>query len=240
MGTSLSIISGKGGVGKTFLSINLSLAMAQFGRKILLVDGNVEQPNVGLGLNVDFVENSIHDYLAGKKTHEDIISSYHSIDVIYGDVDPKALHGVDTQRFRELLKSLRDRYDVIVVDTPPGFCDTLLAPFYEVENSIVVVTPNILSVVDAMRAKVISNRLKSRILGIVVNNITREKYITNESIEFAMNSKVLVEIPYDERIIDTMATGEPLLIKYPKSRASVKIMELAALLLGEEYGGEKK
>ncbi len=240
MGTTLGIISGKGGVGKTFLSINLSLAMAQFGRKILLIDGNIEQPNVGLGVNVDFVENSIHDYLAGAKGHEDIISKYENIDVIYGNVDPKALQGVDTQRFRDLIKNLVDSYDVIVVDSPPGFCDTLLAPIYEVENSIIVVAPNILSVVDAMRAKVIAKRLKSRIIGVVVNNVTREKYMTNENIEFALNSKVLVEIPYDERAVDSLATGEPLLLKYPKSRVATKIMELAALLLGEEYGGGEK
>ena len=231
MGTSLTIISRKGGVGRTFISVNLAFAIATLGKKVLLIDGNIEQPNVGLAMNIDSSEATIHHYLAGKKELDEVISKYEGIDVIYGNIEFQSLSDIDTEKFNDIIKKLVDEYDVIVIDSPSG-CDTILAPFQSQENALVVVTPNILSVVDGMRAKNISKKLGSKILGVVVNNTAQKKYLTNENIEFALNSKVLEEIPYEEKVETSLAMGEPLILKYPTTTAAKKIIDLAHILIG--------
>ncbi len=231
MGTSLTIISRKGGVGRTFISINLAIAIATMGKKVLLIDGNIEQPNVGLAMNIDSSEATIHHYLAGKKELDEVISKYDGIDVIYGDIEFQSLSDIDTEKFNDMIKKLIDGYDVIVIDSPSG-SNTIFAPLQSQENALVVVTPNILSVVDGMRAKNISKKLGSKIVGVVVNNTAQKKYLTNENIEFALNSKVLVEIPYEEKVETSLAMGEPLILNYPNTTVAKKIINLAHILIG--------
>lgn len=231
MGTSLTIISRKGGVGRTFISINLAIAIATMGKKVLLIDGNIEQPNVGLAMNIDSSEATIHHYLAGKKELDEVISKYDGIDVIYGDIEFQSLSDIDTEKFNDMIKKLIDEYDVIVIDSPSG-SNTIFAPLQSQENALVVVTPNILSVVDGMRAKNISKKLGSKIVGVVVNNTAQKKYLTNENIEFALNSKVLVEIPYEEKVETSLAMGEPLILNYPNTTVAKKIINLAHILIG--------
>ncbi len=231
MGTSLTIISRKGGVGRTFISVNLAIAIATMGKKVLLIDGNIEQPNVGLAMNIDSSEATIHHYLAGKKELDEVISKYDGIDVIYGDIEFQSLSDIDTGKFNDMIKKLIDEYDVIVIDSPSG-SNTIFAPLQSQENALVVVTPNILSVVDGMRAKNISKKLGSKIVGVVVNNTAQKKYLTNENIEFALNSKVLVEIPYEEKVETSLAMGEPLILNYPNTTVAKKIINLAHILIG--------
>ncbi|GCC10293.1 septum site-determining protein MinD [archaeon] len=231
MGTSLTIISRKGGVGRTFISVNLAIAIATMGKKVLLIDGNIEQPNVGLAMNIDFSEATIHHYLAGKKELDEVISKYDGIDVIYGDIEFQSLSDIDTEKFNDMIKKLVDEYDVIVIDSPSG-SNTIFAPLQSQENALVVVTPNILSVVDGMRAKNISKKLGSKIVGVVVNNTAQKKYLTNENIEFALNSKVLEEIPYEEKVETSLAMGEPLILNYPNTTVAKKIINLAHILIG--------
>lgn len=231
MGTSLTIISRKGGVGRTFISINLAIAIATMGKKVLLIDGNIEQPNVGLAMNIDSSEATIHHYLAGKKELDEVISRYDGIDVIYGDIEFQSLSDIDTEKFNDMIKKLIDEYDVIVIDSPSG-SNTIFAPLQSQENALVVVTPNILSVVDGMRAKNISKKLGSKIVGVVVNNTAQKKYLTNENIEFALNSKVLEEIPYEEKVETSLAMGEPLILNYPNTTVAKKIINLAHILIG--------
>ena len=81
------IASGKGGVGKTFVSLNLATALSQFGRDVILVDANLSTPHIGMHLGSTTFPVTIHDVLQGKKhIHQALYQHPSKITVVPGSV----------------------------------------------------------------------------------------------------------------------------------------------------------
>ncbi len=148
----VAVTSGKGGVGKTTISVNLSIAFAQQGCRVLLVDADLGMANVHVfaGLQpratlLDFID-------GGRALSEVIVPGPGGIDVICGpsgisraaDLDPRRIEG-----FGRELAQCGDRYDVLVLDTGAGISAQVLQFLAMAEAIVVVATPNLASTLDA-------------------------------------------------------------------------------------------
>ena len=128
-GKIMAVANQKGGVGKTTTAINLSACLAELNKKVLTIDldpqGNTTS---GLGIEKNNTKNTIYDVLVGQKEIEDCIitGALPNLDVLPSTVDLSGaeieLIGVERKEYilRDAVRSIRDRYDYILIDCPPS------------------------------------------------------------------------------------------------------------------------
>lgn len=129
MGVIITVANQKGGVGKTTTAINMSAALAEKGKKILLVDidsqGNTTS---GLGIEKNELESTTYELLIGETSTDDCLihTDYKNLDVLPSNVDMAAaeIELLDEEnrefKLRHILRPLKKNYDFIVVDCPPS------------------------------------------------------------------------------------------------------------------------
>ena len=166
----IAVGAGKGGVGKTTVSVNLAIALSQLGARVAMIDGDVYGPNVPIMLGI-----STQLQTDGKKIipAEQYGIQLVSMGFLTQDDSPviwrgPMLHGVIQQFFREV------RWvdvDYLIVDLPPGTGDIALSlsQSVHVSGSVVVTTPQTVSVADTRRAVRMYQKLNIQTLGLVEN-----------------------------------------------------------------------
>ena len=127
MGKILAVVNQKGGVGKTTTAVNLTAALAEAGKKVLLCDFDPQaNATSGLGVNKRKLRNSIYDVIINDVPAESVVVSTKFGDVLPASAD---LAGAAVEllsvegpnyRLRNALATLKDRYDVILIDCPPS------------------------------------------------------------------------------------------------------------------------
>ena len=167
----IAVGSGKGGVGKTTLSVNLALALARLGFKVGLLDADIYGPNVPLMLGATGEPELTADNLI-------VPAERYGVRVIsVGYLNPgdkplvwrgPMLHGVIKQFLGQVALG---RLDYLVVDLPPGTGDVVISLTQTVPltGAIVVTTPSDVSLQDARKAIEMFNQVRVEILGIVEN-----------------------------------------------------------------------
>jgi chromosome partitioning protein len=181
--TIIALCNQKGGVGKTTTAINLGAALAELGRRVLLVDFDPQGSlSVGLGVNPHTLENSIYNVLLRRDTEvEKVINSTNldNLDILPSNIDLSAAEVqlvsevAREQTLLRVLEKIRDRYDVILIDCPPSLglltinaltaSDKVLMPLeceFFALRGIALLTDTIAKVQDRLNAKL-------EVLGIV-------------------------------------------------------------------------
>ncbi len=108
--------------GKTFISSNLAQTFANHGEKTLLIDGDLRLPNVARSLGIDDEEHDLLKYMSGDKSLDDVIIKdiHNGLDVLVcSDGVGNSTEIINSKKFKEMIETLRGRYDKIVIDTPP-------------------------------------------------------------------------------------------------------------------------
>ena len=235
----IAVGAGKGGVGKTTVAVNVAVALARYGGRVGIIDGDVYGPNVPIMLGVDAQLES-----DGKKI---VPAEKHGIRVVSmgfltGDDAPiiwrgPMLHGVVRQFFRDVRW---DELDYLVVDMPPGTGDVALSlsQTVPVAGAVVVTTPQTVSLADSRRAVGMYRKLNIPTLGIVENMsyfvcpaCEHETDIFGkgggERVAEELGVPFLGRIPIYEPIRVGSDTGTPIIDAEPDSPAAQAIMQVA-------------
>lgn len=139
-------------------------------------------------------------------------------------------------RLENALEILIESADILLIDAPAGLEKDALAAIAAAQEMILVTTPEVPSISDALKTKIIANRLGVDILGVVINREQHDKtFLTISEIETILEVPVIAVVPEDTEVSRAAAFGEPLVVKNPKSPTSNAIMQLGADLIGEEY-----
>jgi flagellar biosynthesis protein FlhG len=149
-GRTIAIGGGKGGVGKTLIAVNLSLALARMEKQITLLDGDIGNCNCNTLLGITRVDSSLEDYLRGERSLEEITVStvYPGLRLVCG-----AQNKVDALLATEMSRLLDDirqvEADALVIDLGAGMSDETLDLYRLADDKIIVVTPQITSLQNA-------------------------------------------------------------------------------------------
>lgn len=148
----IAVASGKGGVGKTNISVNISVALAKAGGRTLLVDCDMGLANAAILLGIDPVW-TIGDLLAGRCTINDLVhegpAGLHFIPGHSGTGSGSTLSASERRRLFDALQPWFDNFDHVVIDIGSGIEATALALIAEADVPLIVVTPEPTSFVDA-------------------------------------------------------------------------------------------
>jgi flagellar biosynthesis protein FlhG len=148
----LAVASGKGGVGKSHVSLSIALSLADLGRKILLIDGDMGLANLHILCGLHPVKD-LDDVLAGRcEPHEAILSVEAGVDLLPAASGVANLSALPAARLRDLslsLSRLQSGYDLAVVDTGAGIGDTTLNLVLASDRLLVVTTPEPTAQADA-------------------------------------------------------------------------------------------
>jgi len=174
----ISVTSGKGGVGKTSLVCNMALALQARGRKVLILDADLGLSNVDI-LFAQKTENHLLDLIEGRKKIEEVLHSVDKgIDLLSGGsglVELSRINAFQRRQLVETLDSLDGKYDYMLIDTAPGISDNVLHFNTAAEKSAVVITPDPASLTDAYALiKVLHQEHQEKHFSIVCNQVRDE------------------------------------------------------------------
>ena len=206
MGRTISIVSGKGGVGKTTIACGVALALAKSGESVCLVDLDVGLNNIDVILNLDNkVVYDLGDCVAGRcRIKQALIGDsrcenlYLLPSVRYSEIK---LENVDV---KEIVKRLSDVFDYVIVDAPAGVGQNFEIAINSCLETIVVVTPHVTSLRD-------SDKVISRLKGVgvtpkvVINRIrgdmvARKEMLNHCQIEKLLKTQILGVVPESDDI----------------------------------------
>lgn len=226
----IAVASGKGGTGKTTVSINLGLALSRIGKDVIVVDSNINNAHLGLHLGFPILETTLHDVLEGKKSIIDAAYLHHSgIKIIPSSVSVNKK--ADPGKLMAALRDLEKLKSTVIIDTAPGLGIEALAGLKSAEETLIVTTPDLLSVTDALKTIKIAEELGSTVIGVVLNKTRKDSMeMSVNEIEEILEKPVLGAIPEDNNVRRALHMKNPLLYLYPKSKASVAFEKLALKL----------
>lgn len=233
----ISVASGKGGVGKTTITANLGVALANYGKETIVLDADVAMANLELILGMEGRSITLHDVLSGEASIDDAIyEGPGGVKVVPAGISLEGLRKVKLDKLEDALETLIEDADILLIDAPAGLEKDALAAIAAAHEMLLVTTPEVPSISDSLKTRIIASKLGVDILGAVVNREQHDKtFLTLDEIEAILEVPVIAVIPDDPEVSRAAAFGEPIVIKNPKSPTSNAIMQLAADMIGEEY-----
>ncbi|TDT50594.1 MinD/ParA family protein [Fonticella tunisiensis] len=240
----ITVSSGKGGVGKTNLVINLASSLKKRGMKVAVLDADFGMANVDIlyGINAEY---SIYDILHNnKEINEVMVLTDDGIVVIPGGSGIKELSELDADMRKKLIKEFEKLHDIdiLLVDTGAGMSSTVLN-FIEVADVVVIVTnsePTALTDAYSLIKVVLKGNINSNI-NVVINrarNIkdardTFDKLKRTVDAFIGREIKYLGYIPDDQKVGQAVREQKPFIITYPRCEASICIHKISSELLGK-------
>lgn len=241
----IAVTSGKGGVGKTQLSANLAVLMAQQGQRVLLLDADLGLASLDLAFgvrpNVDMLS-----VMRGQCTVEDVLvetaAGVQLLPACPGRFEMANLSNIEHARLMSLVRGLSTRFDVWVIDTGAGIGSNSVSFAAAADEVVLVATPEPTSLRDAYAmAKVLHRRSGVVRISLVANQVANE----TEGIEvyerlqaivsrfLSLNLSYLGSVPRDEAIVRGVARGEPCVLNSPRSPASRALAKLCRRLIAQ-------
>lgn len=234
----VTVTSGKGGVGKTNLSANLSLHLAALGYRACIFDADLGLANINILLGL-YPEHTIEDVILNKKSLSDvIIKNYQGIDVIPGSSGVEKIANIEADQLEHLIKSfsILDDYDFLFFDTSAGVSKHVIPFCLSSSEIILIITPEPTSLTDAYALlKILCLNGLETSVKIVVNQckntaIAKQTYSKfKEVVKKYLSTDVqpLGVIIEDPKISDAVRMQQPFISLFPETIASKCIRVIA-------------
>ncbi|MBN2421757.1 cell division ATPase MinD [Candidatus Woesearchaeota archaeon] len=231
------VASGKGGVGRTTTAINLATALNSFGREVILVDANLSTPHIGIYLGSTKVPVSLHDVLSGEKHIKEALYQHRNgLKVIPASISIKNLKKIKPNLLEKYIQELTGSAEIVIVDSAAGLGEEPLSAIKACDEVIIVTTPDLASVTDALKTIKLCEEHNKKIFGIIVNKVKKDDFeMAKENIEFILENTVIALIPDDDTVRQSLYLKTPVTYSHPNTPAAIGFKKLAANILGEKY-----
>lgn len=243
----LAITSGKGGVGKTNLAVNLAIALQDMGYRVLIVDADFGLGNVDIMLGLSPIYNLSHVIFHNIDIYDVIIRGPSDIMILPGGSGLLKLANIQSSELDKLIGELikiNDIVDIILIDTGAGLSTQNVKMILAANEAILVTTSEPTSLMDAYgMVKVVSsmdNRVNFNLMMNMVEDIN-DAHIAIRNFQKAGKQFLDVEISElglienSSAVSKSIRTQSPFILKYPNSRATKQLRNIANNLVEEPY-----
>lgn len=235
------ITSGKGGVGKTTTAINLGAAMNYFNQDVLIIDGNLSTPNIGIHLNSPEVPINLNHVLLKKASPSEAVYEHDSgLKIVPSSLsikDSKKLNLNDLKNFKD---EFSDIADVVIVDCAAGLGQEALSAIEMADELILVTNPEMPAIADALKTIKTAEQLKKTITGVIVTRVKKNKFeLQPETVKDMLEIPILGMVPEDKTIQMALGAKDAVVHIFPKSKPARAYKEIVAKLLELEYDSNK-
>jgi septum site-determining protein MinD len=232
--TVYAIASGKGGVGKTTTTVNLGTALAGVGNRVVIVDVDLGMANLAGFVSLNAGETSLHDVLGGSATVDQATYELaNGIWAIPSGVDLDGYADVATEGLTSVIADLRERFDYVLLDVGAGVSHETVLPLGLADATLLVSTTEPASIQDARKTVDLVGRAGGHVGGVVVTRTRSTDPVSPDAVAEKTGEDLLVGVPEDPKVRESVHAGTPLVVHAPKSPASKAYRYLAARLLGQ-------
>ncbi len=252
----ITITSGKGGVGKSNVAINLGIQLRKMGLNVIILDADFGLANIEVMFGT-IPKYNLKDTIEGKKSLKEIITEGPmGVQFISGGNGVEGLANLSKVQLGNLLRGMEqldELADVILIDTGAGISDSVLEFVASGNEVLLVTTPEPTSLTDSysllkalnnhsgfskenIEIKIIANKVSNMVEG--RNLYTKLNLVTERFLQMPLG--FLGSIPMDEQIIKAIMRQIPISISYPNARASKAFEKMSAQLNGTMISENRK
>lgn len=243
----ITVTSGKGGVGKTNVTINLAITLSEMGYRVVILDADFGLANIDVLFGI-IPKFTLLDVIRNKKNILEILSDGpKNTKFISGGSGVEDLVKLDKQQIMKFVENmaLLDKIaDVIIVDTGAGLSENVMSFIMAADEVLLVTTPEPTSITDAYALiKMVSNRDKTKKIRVIVNraeNSGEASDVLNKLVLVAEKFLgILLEpagyILHDDAVVKAVKQQKPFTISFPKCQAAKNIREISVKLAERDY-----
>ncbi len=233
----ITVISGKGGVGKTTTVTNLGMALMKQNNNVIILDANVTTPNLSLHLGIPFYPVTIHDVLKGRADPMEAVYQHPSgLKIIPASLKTDELAETNVENLHRVMLNLLGRADIIIIDAAAGLGKEALSAINVADEIIVVTNPELPAVTDALKTIRIADQFGTPVLGVVINRYKGLKHEMNiEDIRSMLETNIISVVPEDIAVPRSITEKTPVVKHRPTSKSARKFKELAAKVTGSDF-----
>lgn len=246
----ITVAMRKGGSGKTTTTINLAAALAQRGKKVLLVDLDPQaNATAAVGVNPLDVKHHVGDLLSSEDVYpmDVIVQTPHGLDLMPSHVDLAKIEGGmqthDVYALKTLLEPLKTQYDYIIVDTPPSESNLTASALAFANEVIIPLQAHYFAIEGLAQALDMISKVKRglnkniKVAGILPTMVNSRTNISKVVIEAARDAHGKLVYPfvvdYSVRHPEATLEGVPLVLNDPKHSGAVAYIKLAEAIDNE-------
>ncbi len=235
------ITSGKGGVGKTTTAINLAAAMHYFGEDVLIIDGNLSTPNVGLHLNSPEVPINLNHVLKDKADVFEAVYQHESgIKILPSSLSIKELKRTKPEKMKKFKKDFKKMANKIIVDSSAGLGNEASSAIKMADEIIIVTNPEMPALTDALKTIKLAEGFGIPVLGVIVTRVRKDDIeMQPDIVKEMLEIPILGMVPEDRAVQKSINQKDAVVHIYPKSKAARAYKEIASKMLNVEYDSKK-
>lgn len=238
----IAITSGKGGVGKTNVVVNLGVAMAQSGLNVAILDADYGLGNIDILLGIE-PQLDISDLLKDTASLEEILVKQDELLIIPASSGVQSL--AQLSEYQEILlykelKKLEEMAELLIIDTAAGISDNVISLLLAADEIYLVISPENTSIVDAYAVvKVVSELDAFKTISVIANMVADDEEANevflkiSRAVKKFLNKELnfLGSIRKDNSILDAMKYQRPVVLKYPEAPATEDYLKLSQTIV---------
>lgn len=248
MGEVITVTSGKGGVGKSTLSANLAVGLAQAGKKVVAVDFDIGLRNLDMILGLENrIVYDVVDVMEGRcNLSQALINDKKAKNLYFLPASQTSDKNIlEREKVASLLEDLKKEFDIIIIDSPAGIESGFEHSIFMADRALIVSTPDVSAVRDADRVIGIIDAKSDKAKAgeevqkhVVINRIKQDmvdkgQMLSVEDVLSILALPLIGIVPDDQNIITSTNEGEPIYYN-EKSPASQAYKNIAQRVLGEK------
>jgi pilus assembly protein CpaE len=243
----IAVTNPKGGVGRTIVTVNLAVAFAKMGKKVAVIDGNLQFGEVAMYFNLK-PKKTIYEWVKeGYGREQYSISQY--MTAVEGDVSilaapprPEFFEGISENHMKAAVNEAKKLFDIVLIDMPVHISDIHLR-FLDLADEILLVSQNEVSVLrlNQLYLEMLESiNLKDRVK-LILNRSVKKQGLDVKKIEAILGLNIFFALPEQVNVASSsIKTGQPFILSNSRSQLGKAVLKLSEKLIDQKIGETKK
>ncbi|WP_026575998.1 AAA family ATPase [Bacillus sp. UNC438CL73TsuS30] len=243
----IAVTNPKGGVGRTIVTVNLAVAFAKMGKKVAVIDGNLQFGEVAMYYNIK-PKKTIYEWVKeGYGREQYSINQYMTavegnVSILAAPPRPEFFEGISEDHMKAAVNEAKKLFDIVLIDMPVHISEFHLR-FLDLADEIILVTQNDVSVLrlNQLYLEMLESiNLKDRVK-LILNRSVKKQGLDVKKIEAILGLNIFFTLPEQVNIASSsIKTGQPFILSNPRSQLGKAVLKLSEKLTDQKIGETKK